>query len=148
MERTKIPSPLQTQILIRAGTAACSMAAGIALLILVNSMTAVPFLLLAVLAAANGWRIYHVAAHGQYLVLSTTVLKVERTGILRRPKAVLIEAEGKALRVMLRSRRRIPAEGNAITFYVQDSAPIYEWRGIHLLSSYLAMAPEHPDGDF
>lgn len=146
MEQAKIPAPLQTQVLTRMGTAVCSLIAGIALLILVSGMTAIPFLLLAVLAAANGWRTYHLAARGHYLILSATVLKVERTGILRRPKAVLVEAEGKALRVILRSRYKIPAEGSHVTFYVQDSTPIYEWQGIHLLGSYLAMISESPGG--
>ena len=140
MERKQIPTPLQVQILMQAGLAVCSLIAGIAFLILFTGIVAFPFLLLAILASVNGWRVYHVAAHGHYLTLSSIVLKVERTAFLRRPKAVLVEAEGKALRVMLRSRLSAPKEGSCITFYVQDSTPIYEWKGLHLLGSYLALA--------
>lgn len=140
MERKQIPMPLQAQILMQAGLAVCSLIAGIAFLILFTGIVAFPFLLLAILASVNGWRVYHVAAHGYYLTLSSIVLKVERTAFLRRPKAVLVEAEGKALRVMLRSRLSAPKEGSCITFYVQDSTPIYEWKGLHLLGSYLDLA--------
>lgn len=144
MERKQIPLPLQMQILIQIGLAACSLIAGIAFLILFTGMMASPFFVLALLAAANGGRIYYVTVRGHYLTLSATVLKVERTPILHRPKAVLVETEGKALRVMLRSRLSAPKEGSCITFYVQDSTPIYEWKGLHL-GSYLAMADKAPN---
>lgn len=143
MERKQIPMPLQAHILAQVGLAACSLIVGIAFLILFTGMVAFPFLLLAVLASVNGWRVYHVAVNGHYLALSATVLKVERTAFLRRPKAVLVEAEGKALRVMLRNRLSTPKEGSCITFYVQDSTPIYEWKGLHLLGSYLALADKN-----
>jgi len=116
MERKQIPMPLQAQILMQAGLAVCSLIAGIAFLILFTGIVAFPFLLLAILASVNGWRVYHVAAHGYYLTLSSIVLKVERTAFLRRPKAVLVEAEGKALRVMLRSRLSAPKEGSSPQF--------------------------------
>lgn len=144
MKRKQIPVPLQAHILMQAGLVACSLTAGIACLILFTGMVAFPFLLFAILASVSGWRVYHVAVHGHYLTLSTIVLKVERTAILHRPKAVLVETEGKALRIMLRNRLTVPKEGGCITFYVQDSTPIYEWRGVHLLGSYLAMVAKSP----
>lgn len=143
MERKQIPMPLQAHILAQVGLAVCSLIVGIAFLILFTDIVAFPFLLLAILASVNGWRVYHVASHGHYLTLSSVVLKVERTAFLRRPKAVLVETEGKALRVMLRSRLSAPKEGNCITFYVQDSTPIYEWKGLHLLGSYLVLADKN-----
>lgn len=117
------------------------------LLIFFPVVIAVPFFLLAILAAVSGVHLYRVAVRGRYLILTGAVLHVERTAILRRPKAVLTELDGKALRVILRSRRRAPVEGGRITFYVEDSTPIYEWRGMHLLGSYLAVLTAPATGD-
>ena len=101
---------------------------------------AAPFFLLALLAAISGCYLYWLVSRGHYLLLIGTVLNVERTAILRRPKAILMEVEGTALRVILRNRYKVPGEGSQLSFYVQDSTPIYEWRGMHLLGTYLAAA--------
>ncbi len=138
--KSNIPTPLQTRVLVLTGISILSLVLGIALLRILNSTLALPFLLFTILAALGGRRLYRIAVLNQYLTLTGTILKVERTTILRSPKALLLEAEGKALRVVLRGRHWAPVEGGHITLYVMDTAPIYEWRGIHQLSSYLALA--------
>ena len=140
MERTQIPLPLQTQILMRLALAVCLLIAGNVLLIIFTVTIAIPFFLLALLTAVSGGRLYWLAVRGRYLILTGTVLNVERTAVLRRPKAILMEVEGTALRVILRNRYKVPNEGSQLSFYVQDSTPIYEWRGMHLLGTYLAAA--------
>ena len=142
MERTQIPMPLQAQILMQLALAACSLIAGNVLLVFFTMTIAAPLFLL---AAVSGGHLYLVAARGHYLCLTGIVVRVERTMVLRRPKAILMEAEGTALRVVLRNRHKIPAEGHQITFYIQDSTPIYEWKGMHLLGSYLAVTDGPPD---
>ena len=64
---------------------------------------------------------------------------LNETTVLRHPKAVLMEVEGIALRVVLRNRHKSVVEGSRLSFYVQDNTPIYEWGEMHLLSSYLAV---------
>lgn len=145
MERTQIPMPLQAQILMRLALAACSLIAGNVLLVFFTMTIAAPLFLLSLLAAVSGGHLYLVAAQGHYLCLTGIVVRVERTMALRRPKAILMEAEGTALRVVLRNCHKIPAEGHQITFYIQDSTPIYEWKGMHLLGSYLAVTDRPPD---
>ena len=140
MERTQIPIPLQAQVLMRLALAVCSLVVGSLLLVSFALPIAAPFFLLALLAAVCGGHLYWVAVHGRYLVLTGTVLNVEHTAILRRPKAILMEVEGIALRVILRSRHKAPGTGSQLSFYVQDGTPIYEWRGMHLLGTYLAAA--------
>ena len=140
MKRTQIPIPLQSQILLRLVLTVCSLVVGSLLLVLFSLPIAAPFFLLALVTAASGGHLYWVAVCGHYLVLTGTVLKVERTTVMRRPKAILMEVEGTALRVILRNRHKAPGEGSQLSFYVQDSTPIYEWRGMHLLGTYLAAA--------
>lgn len=136
---SSIPMPLQTQILLQAALALTALVTGIVLVILISITVSVPFFLLAILFGFGSLRVYIAAAGGRYLTLIGTVLKVERTAILRRPKALLLEIDGKALRIALRNRHRTPEENGPIRVYVLDTAPIYEWRGLHQLSSYLAL---------
>ena len=95
----------------------------------------------AVLLAFSAFRLYNIGRRGQYLVLEGTVLKLERTPLRLRPKAMWMEVEGKALLVVLRNRHISVREGDALTLYIADTAPLYEWRGIHRLHSYLAVVP-------
>ena len=37
-------------------------------------------------------------------------------------------------------------EGDTVTLYIADTAPLYEWQGIHRLHAYLAMVPGRQDG--
>lgn len=138
--QSSIPAPIQNRVLIQIALAIISLLAGLLLLFFLTWPAAIPFLILSLLLALDGCRIYRAAAQGRCLALSGTVLKVERTAVLRRPKALLAEIDGKALRVMLHSRWKIPTEGSRVMCYVLDTTPIYEWRGIHLLSSYLVLA--------
>ncbi len=138
--KADIPAPLQARILLLTGISIASFVLGIAMLLILSSTLALPFLFLTILTALGGCRLYRTAVLNRYLALTGTVLRVERTAILRRPKAFLIAAAGKALRVVLRGRHWAPTEGGRITIYVTDSTPIYEWRGIHQFSSYLALA--------
>lgn len=138
--KANIPGPLQVQILRLAGVSITSLILGVALLLILNSTLALPFLLLTILTALASRRLYLAAVLKRYLALTGTVLQVERTSIIRRPKALLLEAEGKALRVVLRGRHWAPSVGGHIILYVMDTAPIYEWNGIHQLSSYLALS--------
>jgi len=122
--KSNIPTPLQTRILLLTGISILSLVLGIALLLILSSTLALPFLLFTILAALGGRRLYRIAVLGQYLMLTGTILKVERTIILHRPKALLLEAEGKALRVVLRGRHWAPAEGEHITLYVGSTEKV------------------------
>lgn len=139
MKRKQIPAPMQAQILIQTALAILSLTVGVSLFCCFTSAMALPFLFLTILAAANGCRVYRISAKGCYLTLSGTVLSVERTAILRRPKALLAEIEGKTLRIVLRNRHKAPEKGGRIVIYVQDSTPIYEWKNTYLLNSYMAV---------
>ena len=48
--------------------------------------------------------------------------------------------------VMLRNRHAAVREGDTVTLYIADTAPLYEWQGIHRLHAYLAMVPGKRDG--
>lgn len=132
-----IPLALQHQMLIQAALSVLTLVLAALAMLFFSITVSVPFLLCAVLLAFS----YNIGRRGQYLVLEGTVLKLERTPLRLRPKAMLMEVEGKALLVVLRNRHISVREGDALTLYIADTAPLYEWRGIHRLHSYLAVVP-------
>lgn len=141
----KIPIALQRVILVRLGIALLSLAISVLLFVRFGGITlAVPFLLAALLLAGHAVYIHQLAAGGHCLKLGGTVLNVEQSFLRGRPKALLIEAEGVALRVILHGRLKAPAVGNPVVLYIPDTATLYEWRGMHQLESYLALTTKKP----
>ena len=141
-----IPLALQHQMLIQAALSVLALVLAALAMLFFSITVSVPFLLCAVLLAFSAFRLYNIGRRGQYLVLEGTVLKLERTPLRLRPKAMLMEVEGKALLVVLRNRHISVREGDALTLYIADTAPLYEWRGIHRLHSYLAVVPARGSG--
>ena len=124
-----LPPALQRQLIIQMGLAVCCLVLAIGALAFISFSVSVPFLLGAAL-----------------LTICAARLKVERTVLRQRPKSILLEANGKALLVMLRNRHAAVREGDTVTLYISDTAPLYEWQGIHRLHAYLAMVPGRQDG--
>lgn len=137
-----IPPALQRQLLIQAALSALTLLLSVTAMIFFSVTISVPFLLCAMLLAFSAFRLYRIGRRGQYLALRGAVLKLERTPLRLQPKAMLLEVEGKALLVVLRNRHISVREGDAVTIYIADTTPLYEWRGIHRLHSYLAVVPE------
>ena len=135
-----IPVALQHHIIVQVAVAVASLILGIAAWAFLTWTMAIPFFTLAVLLAANAAKVTYAVAHRRCLALHGVVLHTERTAFLRRSKALLLEVEGHALRVVLRNRLRPLQDGAQVTLYVMDSTMIYEWRGIHQLHTYLALA--------
>lgn len=96
----------------------------------------------ALLLAANAGHIYWATASERVLELKGVVLKLEQTAFRRRPKALFLEIDGKALRVVLHSRRSRLKPGDQVTLFILDSAQLYPWHGLHQLDSYLALAAD------
>lgn len=137
-----IPVPLQHQLLIQTALAAFCIVVAVVTWIFFAITAAIPFFCGLVLLAMNVIRLYYIAVTGAYLELSSTVLKVERTPIRQRARAMLLEIDGKALRVTLRNRHISIQAGDSVVLYIRDTTPLYEWRGIHQLHSYLALTKE------
>lgn len=138
----RIPIPIQHQIIIRAAIGIIALIPGALALCLWSVTIAVPFLLLTFLLEANAIHIYRVAVHGCFLKLTGTVLKTERTILRQRPKAALLEVEGKALRVLLHNRSRALRDGDRVALFVADDTPLVERRGLYQIDSYLALITE------
>lgn len=139
------PQALQQQLFIRSGLALFCLVLAIGTVAFVSFAVSVPFLIGAALLTISAVHIYRIGMRGQYLILRGVILKVTRTALRQRPKSILLEANGKALLVMLRDRHASVWEGESVTLYIADTTPLYEWQGIHRLYAYLAMVPGKQD---
>ena len=136
-----IPTVLQHAILIRAGLSLVNLLAAACLFLCFNQLLVVaPFLLLAPVLAGHAAYIYWLFIKGHCLELRGTVLGVERSFLRSKPKALLLEIQGVALRVILFNRLKVPKAGGTVLIYISDTTPLFEWRGMHQLDSYLAIA--------
>lgn len=135
----KLPPPLRKQPLLRlAGAGAC-----FCLLLLVavgyrQPMLWFPFLVMGAFSAGSGALLMWRVDQGKVLVVEGVCREVEST-LFRRPKAVVMECDGRQVKVYLHARVRNLAVGERLRFYVAESAPVYEEDDILVLSGYLAM---------
>ena len=137
-----IPVPLQHQLLAQAALSGFCIIAAVVVWVFFSVTTAIPFLCGSLLLAVSATRLFSIAAAETYLALKGTVLRVERTPFRQRARALILEVDGKALRVVLRNRHFTVQPGDLVMLYISDTTPLYEWREIHQLHSYLALARE------
>lgn len=138
-----IPVALQHMILKRICGAMLAIAAAACFFIQSGSAVAtVPVLLAALLLAATAVYTGWLAVKGHCLELNCTVLEIEKSALRGRTKALLVETQDVVLRLPMRGSLRTLGIGDSITVYVSDTTPLYDWRGLHQLSSYLVAVPQ------
>ena len=117
-----LPVPLQRQVLARVGLSAAAAAAGAGLLVLLRSAAmAAPCLAVELLAPAGSPEALTAAVHGG---AGTVYLGFGPLNARRNAKNF--------------TREELEA-GVAVEVYITDTTPLYDWRGIHQLQSYLAL---------
>ncbi len=137
---TRIPAPLQSQILFRLGCALVS-ALFLALLACITAdwLVIIPFAGLCVYSLFCAYKLFQRCAEGGYVIIRGRCAEVENTIIRQRTKAVMIEAEEQMVRIILRQRLMRIRTGAEIQVYIADNTPIFEKGGAMLLNNYLAI---------
>ena len=132
----ELPIAIQKQVIIRYGAAAVSLI----LLVVSLLMAEDPYLPLS-LALICVFFLFS-ASQLLYLALSGHLIeiKVERTPIRRRPKALYLQIEPQVVRLQITGKQRDVDAGDQVTVYVSDNAPVYENEGCQQLSGYLAIS--------
>lgn len=144
MRNIEIPVPLQQRILLQSGLALLVMIVGLGSSWMCRDIgVAAPFIITAVLLFCGAAHLHWLAMRGRFIVLQGTIINVERTFWKRRPKALLLEVNGLALRVVLWNRLRRLSAGDVVQIYISDTTPLYTWLGLRQLASYLALTPIH-----
>lgn len=136
-----LPVPLQNLLIYRVALAILALGASLALAVFLHDVHfALPGLILCVTMLVSASLLYRLLIQGRYLALRGTVLNAEQTMIRKHTKVIILEAEGKALRIQLRNQHMKVAQGDIVALYLADTTKLYPWRGMYQLSSYLAIS--------
>lgn len=136
-----LPVPLQNLLIYRMALAILALGASLALAVFLRDVHfALPGLILCGIMLVSAVLLYRLLMQGRYLALRGTVLNVEQTMIRKHTKVIVLEAEGKALRVQLRNRHMKVAQGDTVAVYLADTTKLYPWRGMYQLSGYLTLS--------
>lgn len=147
MKHTEIPIPLQHRILLQSGLALLAVMAGLGTFwICRDPGPAAPFIIAAVLLTCGTFHLHQIAMKGRFVVLQGTIINVERTFWNCRPKALLLEVDGSALRVVLRNRLRRLSAGDVVQVYISDVTPLYTWFGLRRLALFYFRFLPHSAG--
>ena len=134
-----LPEPVQRQVWLRFGLAAVLFIFGLASAIAWKDVSMLVIIAVAVFGGVLGVRL----CYRDYIVITGICSEVDTTVIRKRNKAIVLLAsvEGKetALHISLRQQFRKLSAGDALDFYVDATAPIYERDGIFQLQSYIAI---------
>ena len=136
-----LPVPLQNLLIYRVALAILALGASLALAIFLHDVHfALPGPILCVTMLVSASLLYQLLIQGRYLALRGTVLNAEQTMIRKHTKVIILEAEGKALRIQLRNQHMKVAQGDIVALYLADTTKLYPWRGMYQLSGYLALS--------
>ena len=136
-----LPVPLQNLLIYRVALAILALGASLALAVFLHDVHfALPGLIPCVTMLVSASLLYRLLIQGRYLALRGAVLNAEQTMIRKHTKVIILEAEGKALRIQLRNRHMKVAQGDIVALYLADTTKLYPWRGMYQLSSYLAIS--------
>ena len=137
----QIPKALQKQILYRLGY-------GIAILFLTVILLFYTVELFSILAGifitiffvASSFLLFRRAVAGEYVVIRGECLDVTLTAVRKWTKMVIVQTEDKrTIKIMIKQRLKKIRVGSKIMLYVASNMPVYETKGVHILSSYLAL---------
>lgn len=136
----KLPPPLQKQVLFRFAAAALSLIpAALAALRFRDTVLCAPFLLFSLVAAAAGFALLTRSLRGGFVRVEGICTQIERTGIRRRPKVLLLSAGEHTVKIYLRGKPKNIAAGSRTVVYLADNQPVYQQDGYEIVNGYLAI---------
>lgn len=136
-----LPIPLQDLLIYRVALSILALSTSLALAFFLHNIHfALPGLILCVTMLVSATLLYRLLMQGRFLALRGTVLHVEQTMIRKHTKVIILEVEGKALRIQLRNRHMKLAQGDMVALYLADTTKLYPWHGMYQLNTYLALS--------
>lgn len=135
-----LPMTIQKQVIIRYGAAAVSLILlVISLLMAENPYLPLSLALIFAFFLFSASHLLYLALSGHLVEISGECIRLERTPIRRRLKALYLQVETQVVRFQITGKLRDVEPGDLVTVYASDSAPVYENEGYQQLSSYLAI---------
>lgn len=135
----KLPPVLRKQILIRFGTAVFGLlTAALFTFWFRDFVLCVPFLLFALVSGSAGAALLIRMLQGGFVRVEGICTQVERTGVRRRAKAIVLSTGEHTVKIYLRGKLE-SMPGDHITAYLADNMPVYQRDGYEVVNGYLAI---------
>jgi len=135
-----IPEPLQRKLILQVGLGLCGLLVFIFLLAtLRNFGIALPGLALFVFFAICTFRLFVISVSKDYIVISGVCSKVNLTAIKKQTKSIILNAEGKSVKVIIKQRLKKIQPGAAIDVYVYKNAQAHQFNNEYVLPAHIAI---------
>ena len=136
----KLPEALKKQVLLRSGGSAVFFllflyflwSAGDAYMLF-------PCFLFFCVVTGNGIWFFSRCVYGQYVRLQGECIRTEAAGFRKRIRSFYLAYETGVVKVPVKSRIRNLREGDMVSVYIADNAPVYEKEGVFLVGDYYAL---------
>ena len=137
----QIPEPLQKQILYRLGCGIVILFVTIVLLYykmdLISVLACVIIIIICLLSAFS---LFRRAIIGDYTVICGKCIETKLTAVKKQAKTIVLRTENNSIiTIIIKQKLKKINSGSKITVYVATNTPIYEYNGMNMLYSYLAL---------
>lgn len=141
MERFKnLSEPLRKLVSERMIFGAVTLALGTLCHICLHSwLLSLPGFVVGLFLIFNSFRLFLRLASGDYLCLRGVCRETEKAGLGRRARHMVIDLEGKPVRLTVGKKQRHLTVGDAVILYLLPDTPIYEQDGVSRVYSWLAL---------
>jgi hypothetical protein len=134
------PAPLQKMLYVRLTVSIFSL---LLFMLLLAFSTDIKLLLppglLFVYILLDGFILYGLFSHGDYMCLTGECVGIEKSFLRKRPQRIIMRVDGSTIMIHL-SKERISAEaGDTISLYLSPTTPIRQEDGAYLINRYYAV---------
>lgn len=136
----ELPKVLEEQIYTRCGSGLAALVVGIVFVCASGIYLALPWFMLGAYLLVSGLLMAGRCLTGGYTRIEGVCTAIERVGLRKRIRTVVLEVDDIPMRVLVRSKRQSSIhEGDTVTVYTADSTPVYVKEGYDYICSYYAL---------
>lgn len=131
---------LEEQIYLRCGLGMAALVLGVIFLFAVSIYLALPWFMLCVYLLGSGLMMAGRCSSGGYTRIEGVCREVERIGLRKRIRSVVLIVDDIPMRVLVRSRNQnLIHEGDTVIVFTADSTPVYVKDGYDYICSYYVL---------
>lgn len=136
----ELPKALEEQIYLRCGFGLAALVLGIIFLFASSIYLALPWFMLCAYLRGNGLMMAGRCSTGGYTRIEGVCREVERIGLRKRIRTVVLIVDDIPMRVLVRGKNQNSIhEGDTVTVFTADSTPVYVKDGYDYICSYYVL---------
>ena len=136
-----VPKPMMTQVWMRFLIGGLSFILAVLILVIAKDFVlSLPCWMLALFMVLSGCILLYNGAIGSYVVVNGPCVEVERSRLLKRIKAVIIQTDKGKLKIPIRKKSKRIYEGVDITIYMSAKSRIYTKDNLMIVFEYYAIS--------